>query len=80
MSRNWETRDQWETMADCPFCGAKASEFAISLTYSTDVDNCLNGFMGECAECAAMGPPANSESLALRLWNRRASMSHGEKQ
>lgn len=69
--RNWETRDQWEMMADCPFCGAKASEFVISLTYSENVDGVLNGFMGECAECGAMGPPANSEQVALRLWDRR---------
>jgi hypothetical protein len=69
--RNWQTRDLWEKMGDCPFCAASASEFNTSLSYSENLEGVLTGFMGECSECGAMGPLAATELHALHLWNFR---------
>lgn len=67
-----QTRDQWDQMGHCPFCGARGSEYHISVSYSYsahDPSNCR--FFGECDECAASGPSKETPEAALEAWGRR---------
>ncbi len=67
---DFETQPGWTDMADCPFCKARASEFLITVSYSTTLQSSdPKYFMGECSECGAQGPTADTEQEAFARWN-----------
>lgn len=70
--RDWETRPHWEEMFDCPFCGARAADYSISVSYGTTLESFEpSNFFGECAECGTCGPLEATEQEAMLAWNSR---------